>query len=116
MKKDLEGLWIIFSLIIFPTAFIIAPMTSHLGLMEILNFTDCFISDHTWGWIGTILFIPVGIAVYLMPNDIGYLVTGFQLIFMQAGVFVIYLFFATTYPPKFLVGEAEEQEDMQQPH
>lgn len=99
MRSNYDGWWYIFMLFIFPTAFIIAPLTTHLGFVETLNFVDWYISGYTWGWVGTLLYIPVGIVTYLMPNDIGYFFSAFLLIFMQGGIFVIYIFFATTYPP-----------------
>lgn len=109
MRKHAEAIWTLFSFIIFPTAFLVSPLISHLGFSDVLDFTYGFISGHTWEWIGMILYIPVGIVAYLMPNDIGYFVSAFLFIFMQAGVFVIYLFFATTLPPEFLVQPQSKQ-------
>ena len=109
MKKHAEAIWTLFSLIIFPTAFLVSPLISHLGFSQTLDFTYGFISGHTWELVSTIIHIPVGIVAYLMPNDIGYFVSAFLFIFMQAGVFVIYLFFAITIPPEFLASPHSKQ-------
>lgn len=109
MRKHAEAIWTLLSFIIFPTAFLVSPLISHLGFSDVLDFTYGFISGHTWEWIGITLYIPVGILAYLMPNDIGYFVSAFLFIFMQAGVFVIYLFFAITIPPEFLAPPHSKQ-------
>lgn len=104
MKKNYDRFWYLFMLFVFPTAFLISPQTQHLDFMDTLYQANYLISEHSWGWIGTILFIPVGITAYLMPNDISYFLMGFFLLGFGTGPFLVYVFFSTTYPPgtKFL--------------
>ena len=98
MKKKLDGFWYLFMLV-FSTAFLIAPQTENLGFMDTLYETDYLISTYTWGWVGSLLYIPVGITTFLMPNDISYFMLPFFLLGFGTGPFLVYLFFCTTYPP-----------------
>jgi hypothetical protein len=89
-------------LMIVPTAFIIAPLTHMLNLSETIDLSYEIIANNSFGIFAVILYIPVGIVAYLMPNDIGYFVMFFQVVFMAGGTVLTFVFFATTYPPKCL--------------
>lgn len=102
MKKYSELAWYIFMLCIVPPAFIIAPGVRMMNMREIIDHSYGFISSESFEIFAVILHIPVGIVAYFMPNDMDYFVMFFLVVFMMAGPFVIFLFFATTYPPKCL--------------
>ena len=102
MKKYSELAWYIFMTCIVPPAFMLAPGIRMMNLHETINHSYYFIDNGSFEIFATILHIPVGIVAYLMPNDMDYFVMFFLLFFMMMGPFMIFLFFATTYPPKCL--------------
>lgn len=111
MKKYSELAWYLFMLCVVPPAFMIAPRTSMMSMSEIFHFAWYTIYEATGSLIANILYYPVGFVAYFMPNDMGYFVMFFQIVFMAGGTFLTFIFFATTYPPKCLQEPKSEYEN-----
>lgn len=111
MKKYSELAWYLFMTCIVPPAFMAAPGIRMMNLSEAINYSYYFIENGTFELLAKVLYIPVGIVAYLMPVDMDYFVMLFLFVFMMFGPFMIIIFFATTYPPKFMQDDTPSERE-----
>jgi len=93
------GAWYLFLLVIFTPALIVSMEASELTVSETYSYSLRYIADHTFGWLGYLLFVPVGTIACLLPNDAIGLIVFAKMFFGDFAVYVFWVFVITTYPP-----------------
>ncbi|KAF0251978.1 hypothetical protein RDI61_01475 [Pseudomonas plecoglossicida] len=100
-----QGAWFLFLLVIFTPALMVSVEASELTVSETYGYAFSYIAEHTFVWLGYLLFVPVGTIACLLPNDAAGIIVIPHLIFGDLTIFAVWIFVATTYPP-FYRGDA----------